>query len=132
MALGLDDLLAVHERLWKQRLQVLERWEAAWARREAAERALARRRRSAEVEMVRASGGLSARQRAWAAAHSDYASRPRDRAGRQVLVQWVYGRRRIDATAAKWTAALASAGTTVTDAGVALAAATDELLEAWG
>jgi thioredoxin-like negative regulator of GroEL len=132
MALELEGLLAVHERLWEQRVAVLERWCEARVRSENAERVLERRRRAAEAELVRVSGGLSARQRGWAAAHSGFASRPRDRAGRQVLVKWIYSRQRREAAEAKWTATLAAARTDRTNADVTLATATTELLRAWG
>lgn len=82
--------------------------------------------------MVRVSGGLSARQRAWAAAHSGFASRPRDRAGRQVLVKWTYSRQRREAAVAKWMVALEAARTERTEADQALATCTRQLLHAWG
>jgi hypothetical protein len=132
MGQELENLLGVHERLWKQRVEMLERWHEAWALREQSERTLDGQSRSREAELVRVSQGLSARQRAWAAQHSTYETRPRDRAGRQVLVSWTYCRKQIAAVEAKWMAILAASRRELSDTDASLAAATSAALEAWG
>jgi hypothetical protein len=96
-----------------------------------AEDQLARRGQAREAELVRVSRGLSARQRTWAARHSTYESRPRDRAGRQVVVNWTYGRKQIEGAEAKWAATLTSARQSLEEADVLLAAASRGVLEAW-
>lgn len=40
MGQDLDSLLAVHERLWRQRVEMLERWHEVWALRQQRERTL--------------------------------------------------------------------------------------------
>lgn len=117
--------------MWARRVEALERWHEARGRVEQAGDRLERRRQAREAELVRVSRGLSARQRAWAARHSTYESRPRDRAGRQVLVNWTYRRKQIEAAEAKWAAALATARRSLSEADVLLAAASRDVLGAW-
>lgn len=81
---------------------------------------------------MRVSQGLSARQRAWAAQHSTYETRPRDRAGRQVLVNWTYRRKQIVAVEAKWMPILNASRRKLADTDVPLAAAASAALGAWG
>jgi hypothetical protein len=131
MVVDVDSLLAGHERVWVQRVEVLERWHEARARVEKASRGLERRRQAREAELVRVSQGLSARQRAWAARHCTYESRPRDRAGRQVLVNWTYRRKQIEAAETEWAATLATARQLLAEADVLLADASREVLDAW-
>jgi hypothetical protein len=131
MAVDVDSLMGRHERAWERRVEVLERWHEAWAQTEQAGERLESRRRACEAELVRVSQGLTARQRAWAAQHSTFATRPRDRAGRQVVVNWTYRRKQIETAEAKWAATLAAARQTVADADVSLATASRDVLEAW-
>jgi len=131
MALDLDSLLARHDRVWMGRVEVLEHWHEVQARREETGRRLARRLRAREAELVRVSQGLSARQRTWAARHSTYESRPTDRAGRQVVVSWIYRRKHIEAAEAKWAVRLTPACQALAEAEVSLAIASRDVLEAW-
>jgi len=131
MALDVDSLLDRHEQLWAQRVEVLERWHEAWMRVEKATRGLERQRRAREAELVRVSQGLSARQRAWAARHCTYEARPRDRAGRQVVVKWSFRRKQIEVAETKWAAALATTRQLLAEADVLLAVASSEVVAAW-
>jgi hypothetical protein len=128
-----DGLLAAHDALWVERRQVLREWQAALRERE---RAAARQRRHAvarESALVRASGGLTRRQREWAERHG---ARPvsgaHKRAQRRVLVTWLYHERRIDNVAARWTTVLKADEATLAEAAWSLAQATARVLERWG
>lgn len=117
--------------MWARRVEALERWHGARCLVEQAEERLERRRQAREAELVRVSRGLSARQRAWAARHSSYESRPRDRAGRQVVVNWTYRRKQIEAAEVRWAATLIEVGQALAEANGSLAAASRDVLEAW-
>ncbi len=83
--------------------------------------------------MVRASGGLSARQRAWAQQQGTQpVAGARRRAQRQVLVTWLYHRRRATEVAARWAPGVQVDDVAVDDAQRTLALATRRLLGAWG
>lgn len=131
MAVDVDGLLAEHERMWARRVEVLERWHKARRRLEQCEERLERRQQAREAELVRVSGGLSARQRAWAARHSTYESRPTDRAGRQVVVNWTYRRKQIEAAEIRWATRITTAGQALAMADASLATASRGVLEAW-
>lgn len=131
MAVDVVSVLAGHERMWMQRVEVLEHWHEARMRVEQAGKRMKGRRRAREAELVRVSSGLSARQRAWAAKHSTYESRPRDRAGREVVVRWTYRRKQIEAAETRWAERLATASQAFADADVSLAVASRGVLDAW-
>ncbi len=132
VGLDVDVALVAHERLWEQRTVVLRDWRLAVSRREELARQRDRHLVAIDTELTRAPRGLSARQRAWAQQHATYETRPRDRAGRQVLVTWTYHRARVDATTARWQPILEADTTAVEEADAALAAATAAVLDAWG
>jgi hypothetical protein len=124
--------LSAHDRLWEQRAAVLRDWQQAARRRDGAVRGLERHLVAREAALIRAAGGLTARQRAWAEQHATYATRPTDRSGRQVVVTWTYYRHRIEATAAKWAPIIDAATAALSVADVAVADATAVVLAAWG
>ncbi len=125
-------MLLAHEGLWEQRAVVLREWQLAVRRREQLVRRRDRHRVAIDAELTRASRGLTARQREWAQQHATYETRPKDRAGRRVLVTWTYHRERIEATAAKWASVLEADTTAIAQADAALASATAAVLDAWG
>ncbi len=131
--MDVDGLLAAHDALWEQRTGVLREWQAALRR---SEQAAARQQRhtvAREAALVRASGGLSARQRAWAQQRETRpVSGARKRVQRQVLVTWLYRRSRVDDIAARWTPVLKADDAAVAEAARTLAQATVRLLERWG
>jgi len=124
-------VLLAHERLWEQRAVVLREWRMALTRREQVVRRRERHRVAMDGELARASG-LTARQRAWAARHASYETRPRDRAGRQVVVTWTNHRTRIAATAARWAPILEADAGAIAEADATVAAAVTAVLSAWG
>lgn len=125
-------VLLAHERLWEQRAVVLREWRMALTRREQVVRRRERHRVAMDAELARASRSLTARQRAWAAQHASYETRPRDRAGRQVVVTWTNHRTRIAATAARWAPILEADAGAIAEADATVAGATTAVLSAWG
>lgn len=77
-----------------------------------------------DSDLRRVSGGLTARQRAWAQQHTTYEQRPRGRAGRQILIAWTYHRQQIDAATRKWAQTLKADTTALAHADAQLADAT--------
>jgi hypothetical protein len=126
------EALVAHDRLWEQRAVALAVWRRSLAGMEAAGQRLRHVESSREVALRQAAGGLSARQRAWAQRHASYATRPRDRAGRQVLITWTYRRARLEAAQARFAPSLDAARTLLSDAERELATASAALLDVWG
>lgn len=128
-----DVLLAAHDELWEQRAFVLRKW---WALLRTREQTVARRRRhrlAGEAALVRASGGLSARDREWARRQGvEPVSGARRRARRQVLLTWLHHSRRLEEADREWAPVLANDDVAVQLASAALAEATRGLLRTWG
>jgi len=126
-------MLAAHDELWEQRALVLREW---WALLRGKEQTVARQRRhrvAGEAALVRASGGLSARQREWARRHGvEPVSGARRRARRQVLLIWLHHSRRFEEADREWAPVLANDDIAVQLATAALAEATRGLLRTWG
>jgi hypothetical protein len=125
-------VLSAHELLWERRAAVLRDWECVVRCRDELTVKLERQRVAREAALVRAGRGLTARQRAWAQRHATFETRPRDRAGRQVLVTWLYHRERVEATEARWAELLETRTTALEQAELDLGEATRALLEIWG
>ena len=132
-AVDVDRMLAAHDELWEQRALVLREW---WVLLQGREWTLARQRRhrvAGEAALVRASGGLSARQREWARRHGvEPVSGARRRARRQVLLTWLHHSHRLEEADREWAPVLANDDVAVQLASAVLAEATRGLLRSWG
>ncbi|MBO0732007.1 MAG: hypothetical protein J2P57_22295 [Acidimicrobiaceae bacterium] len=90
-------------RVWQeQEWDLLVEWWAARCEHEEARAALAELRFRRDRAVSRLLGGMTARQQSWVQSHLSFANRPRDLAGRRLVLMWLQRHEDLEACQALW------------------------------